>query len=305
MPSSEGQQDLLLKAVPARDRNPVARYLDGLAPGSRRTLKQALDRIAGLITRERACADTLAWHRLTRRHAAILRSTLLKTYSPATVNKMLSAFRGVLREACGLGYITESDLRRMASLPSARNDRLATGRTLGGREVRALFGACAHGGGAASCRDAALLALLYGAGMRRGEAVALELADYDPGSALLRLHGATYPSVNLRTGARAALEDWLHVRGRAVGALLCPVDKAGRVRIRHMTDQAVLYIVRRLAELAGIRRFSPHDLRRSFFLRMRRNERKGGRGAREPARRAQAVEKPLSTLPVPFQGCDQ
>lgn len=306
---AERREELILKTEPTRDRHPVSRYLDGLAPGSRRTLRQALDRIASLLTRGRASADNLAWHKLRRRHATALRGTLLKNYSAATTNKMLSAFRGVMREACGLGYIAEADLRRMADLPSVRNDRLASGRTLGDRDLKALFATCRRGGGAAACRDAALLALLYGAGLRRSEAVALNTSDFDASSGVLRVRHDKKRLVHVESGARAALDAWLRMRGREAGALLCPVDKAGRVRVRHMTDQAVLYIVRRRASLAGIRRFSPHDLRRSFFFRQRRSHpATKSAGARRPGRpgrvEAQEPDRPVPTLPVPFHGCD-
>ena len=298
MAVARSRDDLVLKSEPPRDRHPVARYLDGLAPGSRRTLRQALDRIAGMISGGRANADTFAWHKLTRRDASALRANLLRVYSAATTNKMLSAFRGVLRESCGLGYIAEADLRKLADMPSVRNDRLATGRTLADPEVRALFAACKKGGGPASCRDAALLALLYGAGMRRSEVVALDLSDYERGSGMLKVRGRA-ERVLAEGGARAAIDAWLAQRGRERGALLCPVDKAGRVRLRHMTDQAVLYIVRRRAELAGIRRFSPHDLRRSFFFRMRR----GRKVMPAPRSRVTVSVEPVPTLPVPFRGC--
>lgn len=302
MRASSKQDELVIDGEPPRDKHPVMRYLDGLAPGSRRTLKQALDRIAALLTRGRARADTLAWHHLKPRHASSLRATLLKHYSAATTNKMLSAFRGVLREACALGQVSESDLRKMANTPSVRNERLSTGRTLADRELRALFATCAKGGGPAACRDAALLALLYGAGLRRSEAVALELRDYDAGSGMLLVHDGRERQMRLEDGARQAVEAWLKLRGRESGALLCPVDKAGRVRVRHMTDQAVLYIVRRRAEVAGIQRFSPHDLRRTYFFRMRRSRKLD----RKPVRgRAQLRDEvAATTLPVPFQGCN-
>jgi integrase/recombinase XerD len=34
---------------------------------------------------------------------------------------------------------------------------------------------------------------------------------------------------------------------------------------RRMTDQAVLYILRKRAAEAGVERFTPHDLRRTFI----------------------------------------
>jgi Phage integrase family len=54
------------------------------------------------------------------------------------------------------------------------------------------------------------------------------------------------------------------VRGDAPGPLFVPVDKAGKMTMRRMIGSAVLYMLRRRAEDAGVARFSPHDLRRSF-----------------------------------------
>jgi integrase len=117
-------------------------------------------------------------------------------------------------------------------------------------------------------RDAALLALLYGGGLRRSEAVAAELADYDPETGALTVrHGKGDKArvAYLTNGAQTALADWLAVRGEAPGALLCPVNKRGVVAVRRMDDGAVRKIVLRLAGEAAVRPFSPHDLRRTFI----------------------------------------
>jgi integrase len=98
--------------------------------------------------------------------------------------------------------------------------------------------------------------------------VALDLADYAPESGELRVRagkGGKERLVYATNGAKAALEAWLGIRGSEPGALLLPVDKVGRVIARRMTDQAVLYILRKRAGDARIERFTPHDLRRTFI----------------------------------------
>ena len=65
-------------------------------------------------------------------------------------------------------------------------------------------------------------------------------------------------------GGRDALDYWLKFRGHDPGPLLVPVSKSGTVTLRRMSTQALLLRLRRRCEQAGVRRCSPHDLRRSF-----------------------------------------
>ena len=81
-------------------------------------------------------------------------------------------------------------------------------------------------------RDAALLSLLYASGLRRAEAVALELADIDQITGLLRVRqgkGRKPRPVSLPASALPALQDWLEARGSEPGPLFCPVLKNGRL----------------------------------------------------------------------------
>ncbi|MDY6785668.1 MAG: tyrosine-type recombinase/integrase [Cyanobacteriota bacterium] len=68
----------------------------------------------------------------------------------------------------------------------------------------------------------------------------------------------------LPEGAIALVESWLEARGTEPGALLCPIRKGGEIQIRSMTPQAVLLIVQKRAQQAGVESFSPHDFRRTF-----------------------------------------
>jgi len=70
--------------------------------------------------------------------------------------------------------------------------------------------------------------------------------------------------VYLPTSAVAVVEDWLLIRGRKPGPLLCPIRKGKKVELRQLTPQAVLWIVKKRAQEAGVELFSPHDFRRTF-----------------------------------------
>ncbi|MCB0309757.1 MAG: hypothetical protein KDD42_00900, partial [Bdellovibrionales bacterium] len=81
----------------ASDQNPALVYLASLSPGSRRTMRQALDVMAGILSAERCDHMTLPWWMLRFQHTQALRSILREKYSAATANKMLSALRQTLK----------------------------------------------------------------------------------------------------------------------------------------------------------------------------------------------------------------
>ena len=71
-------------------------------------------------------------------------------------------------------------------------------------------------------------------------------------------------SVPVPTGLDGALADWLEEHGAWPGPLFCPVDKAGRVQQAGITPEAIYRALRKRAEQAGVKTFSPHDMRRTF-----------------------------------------
>ena len=260
--------ELLLARENPADRHPAAVYLARLAPGSRRTMRAALDPIAGLLSGGRLEAGGIDWSALRYAHTAAVRSRLADVFAPATANRMLSALRGVLREAWRPGQIPAEDFHRAADIPVVRGTSLPRGRALAMGELRALFEQCAEDDRAVGARDAAILGVLYGAGLRRAEVVALDLSDHRTEGGeirVLRGKGRKARLTCTRRGCAQALERWLEFRGRQDGPLFCPVNKGGTISIRRMTDQAVLAMLARRARRAGVAPFSPHDLRRSFI----------------------------------------
>ena len=244
--------------------NPAALYLARLRPGSRRAQLGALRWIA------RAFADTTAevfpWWSLGYSHVAYLRARLAESFALSTANRHLCALRGVLEEAWKAGLMDTEGYQRTVAVKGFKVDSLPAGRDLTAGELTALFRACADGA-AGGVRDAAVLAILFGGGLRRAEAVALDVADVNVDTGELRVRqgkGDKQRITYLPAGGRDAVAAWLATRGDDAGALLCPVKKGGGVVVRRMTAQAVLDVVRRRASAAGVTRFSPHDLRRSF-----------------------------------------
>ena len=249
------------------DRNPAAVYLAGLRAGpGRATMKQALDTIARLASNDQADAMTFPWPGLRFQHTAAIRSKLADRYAPATTNKMLCALRGTLRSAWRLGQMSAEDYHKAADLKAVRGQTVPAGRELVGGEIAALLQACETDASAAGARDAALIALLYATGLRRDEAIGLDLEDYDQqaGKLLVRGKGGKERNVYAASGAADALRDWICVRGAEFGPLFWPVSKGGRLQPRRMTAQALYAMLQRRGRQAGVQHFSCHDLRRTF-----------------------------------------
>jgi integrase len=151
-------------------------------------------------------------------------------------------------------------------LPCVKEDKKLRGRALTLDEIAALLEVCSSSH-PIDIRDAALIAILRGGGVRRAEAVKLAVKDFNPSSGALEIRqgkGGKSRTVYLPEDAFAFVENWLDVRGFKPGPLLCPVRKGGLVQLRHMHPDAVLKILRRRAKLAGVESFSPHDFRRTF-----------------------------------------
>src|SRR5919108_3049828 len=256
------------QAVPA-DRHPVKVYLARLDISSRRTMLTALNAAATRLTGGRLTAEHLPWASLGYQHMMALRTALTQSYAPATANRILTAVRSVLKECRRLGYISLEQQMRVSDIPPIRGERLPKGRMLTPAELAKLFHTCAEDVGPIGRRDAALLAILYGTGLRRTEAVNLDIQDYDIaiGSLVVRAgKGNKARQLFAGHGAVQAMREWLAIRGQAPGPLFLPINKSGRLIARRLSDKAIVHILKERAAEAAIKAFSPHDLRRSTLL---------------------------------------
>ena len=257
--------------------NPVSAYLAGLAESPKRPMRTNLETVARLVSGGRVPAMELAWWNLRYEHTSLIRSTLAASYAPANANLMLHHARG----AQGLLPLGVHDRRRPAARlgrPPTRGSRLSPGRAAERGELFAHFRLCCEDNNRArGARDAALLALLYACGLRRSEAVSLDLEDYDPETLEVRVRGKGNKErlVYAEGGADRAVNGWVGLRGEEPGALFLPVNKGGTiVRARtdpdgevipaRLSDQAVYDVVKRRHREAGVKKLSPYDFRKTF-----------------------------------------
>ncbi len=200
-------------------------------------------------------------------------------YARASIARRVGAIRTFYRWAAGRGLV-EADPAALLGRPKVVSRLPAVLRP---REAAALVEApaCLPAGpggerpagkrrrgpdeGAVLLRDRALLELLYGSGLRVGEAVGLtvEALDLERGRVLVRGKGSKERVVPLSEYAREALRSYL-ATGRPVLAGEGPWLFFNRRR-RPMSPRDVRRMVKQYAEriLSG-RRVTPHTLRHSF-----------------------------------------
>lgn len=180
----------------------------------------------------------------------------------STVARRLSAVRSFLAWAVRTGR-TEHNVA--TDVPTPKQPKRLP-RDLSVDEVFRLLDGI-EGDGVATCRDRAILELLYAAGLRVGEAVALDIDDVDAAGGIVRVLGKGRKERLVPFGGKAldALGAWLRAsqalraRGSEPEALFLNL-RGGR-----LTARSVRRILdRRLREAAVRGDVSPHALRHSF-----------------------------------------
>jgi integrase/recombinase XerC len=267
------QQSGASATVQPLDQHPAAVFIASLgSENSRRNMRRYLNQIAGLLTSaEHGDALAVNWAALRFQHTAAIRARLMEQYAPATVNCMLSALRGTLKAAWKLGQMTAEDYQRAANVENVKGETIPVGREITMGEIQALVQACKADKTPAGARDAALIGVLYAGGLRRAEAVALDLSDYDRASGKLTIRsgkGRKGRTAYLKGGAKTAVDVWLVERGLDAGALFTRIRSGNRMTNNRLTSQGVYHILQQRGKEAGVHNFTPHDFRRTLISTM-------------------------------------
>jgi integrase/recombinase XerD len=183
-------------------------------------------------------------------------------FSPATIARRIAALRALFRHLVLVGSREDNPAAELS--PPRRRRQLP--RTLSPGEAERLIEA-ANGVTPRALRDSAIVELLYGAGLRVSELVALDRASVDVDERLVRALGKGSKERVVPIGRRAAeaLRRYL-ARGRP------HLDRRHRPELflnaqgGPLTRAGVFLILRKLAAKAGLEpeRVHPHLLRHSF-----------------------------------------
>ena len=174
----------------------------------------------------------------------------------ATINRRLAALRSLVKLANTLGMVPWT-----LSVENVKTQAYRDTRGPGRDGFRSMLAAAQGQRGPKALRDVALLRLLHDLGLRRGEAVRLDLEDLDLAGDRLFILGKARSQkepVTLPAPTKAALEAWLAVRGSAPGPVFTNFDRASKGG--RLTGSAVYFIVGSLGTEAGLT-VRPHGLR--------------------------------------------
>lgn len=258
--------------IPADDvaafTNPAVMYLATLGSvQSRRVVQSRLIRFAKLLKLEDW--RQIPWREFDRPWLLLAKEALtVDKCSPDTINAVLSMLKGVALQAWELKIIGDHQYLRIKNTKAIRGQRIPKRRWLDKTDVVKLLDQCLADDRLQGLRDAALLALLYGCGLRRSEVVGIDLEHMNLKEESIRILGKGNKERIVYPPARAweMIGEWISDgRGEDSGPLFCRIRKGGMVTLERLTDQAVYYIMQRLILLTGVESFSPHDLRGSFI----------------------------------------
>ncbi len=119
-------------------------YLGDLSEGSKPAIESALKIVAGIYAPGVAPAE-VAWHKIRREDVNRIKRALQRKrtakgerFKPATINRILSALRGVLREAWGLGLMRADDYNKARKVKLVSGTTELTGRSVKQDEFKAL-----------------------------------------------------------------------------------------------------------------------------------------------------------------------
>src|SRR5664280_344899 len=256
-----------LAVIPTRSSDLAARtsivetFLSGRSPRTLEAYRQDLGdfaRFLGAASAEEASRLFMAGGKGKANETAhAYRASLLdRGLAPATVNRRLAAVRSLVKVARLFGlvdFVVEvQSVKSQAYRDTKGPGRIGVRRLLDELETRT---------GEKATRDRALVRLLYDLGLRRGEAVALDLEDVD-------LQAGAFPiiaqgrqereTLTLPEQTKAALGPWIAVRGAEPGPLFVNFDRAAKGS--RLTGRSVARVLAALGDSVGLV-VRPHGLR--------------------------------------------
>jgi integrase len=241
---------------------------------SKAAVLNSLTSKSGQRSYDRAITDFVEGYcsepRLGFNRTVVLRYRILleqKPYAPTTINLRLAAVRRVAFEAADSGLLSPELAAGIRRVKGVRRIGVRVGNWLTAEQSKRLLGSTPRTS-LRGKRNCAMLAMLVGCGLRRGELLALQVEsiqlreDHWVIADLLGKAGHIR-TVPVPAWVKAAIDEWKEASGINHGALFRSINKTGHVWRNGMTPKVLWGIVREAASRAGVEKLAPHDLRRT------------------------------------------
>ncbi|PYV20568.1 MAG: integrase [Acidobacteria bacterium] len=241
---------------------------------SQASVLNSLSSESGRRTYDHAITEFVDWYcsepRLAFNRTVVLRYRIYleqQQYAPTTINLRLAAVRRVAFEAADSGLLSPELAAGIRRVKGVRRIGVRVGnwltteegkRLLAGVERRSLRGK----------RNYAMLAMLTGCGLRRGELLALRVESIQLREEHWVIADLLGKARHIRTvpvpaWVKNAIDEWKEASGITEGTLFRAIHRTGRVWGTGMTPKVLWETVRVAASRAGIAKLAPHDLRRT------------------------------------------
>ncbi|MGO2374411.1 site-specific integrase (plasmid) [Pseudoalteromonas sp. KG3] len=263
------------EAVRVDEKCPIFNYIHSLNAD---TSKQTATRCLQAIARHNGYSSfyDIDWREITSVDINSLINTLkAKNLSPKSISLYVSIVKSVCEHAYLLDQISRLQLDGVLKVKGSTGSRIKKHKIISRNEFEALLNLIETGNLSnriKMIRDKAIFHLLIGTGLRRNELANIQISSLDLetnkqrtiiSSQYLKIIGKGNKEryIALHPVTKAALEDWINIRGTINGPIFMKVSKSGSFVIKKdnaLTGNAIYELCRRYNTVA------PHSLRRSY-----------------------------------------
>jgi integrase len=247
--------------LPDLDHSKMAVLNSLTSPASRRVYKYAIEKFVAWYCSE----PRIAFNRIVVvRYRIHLESLCL---AANTINQHLAAVRRLAHEAADAGLLSPDLAAGIARVKGVKQLGQRSGNWLT-QDQSADVLRRSRGESLRAKRDYAMLAMLFGCGLRRSELAGLEMDDIQTRQghwAIVDLigKGGHVRTVPIPLWAKQALDEWASAAGVTKGRVFRAVARGGKVWGAGISENVVWYVVRSCCQRAGLEHIAPHDLRRT------------------------------------------
>lgn len=229
---------------------------------------------SGQRTYEHAIDEFVEWYcsepRLALNRTVVLRYRIhleQKLFAPSTINLRLAAVRRVAYEAADSGLLSPELAAGIRRVKGVRRIGIRVGNWLSAEQSKRLLQSSIRDN-LRGKRNYAMLAMLVGCGLRRGELLSLglnsiQLREEHWVIADLIGKGGNIRTVPVPVWVKTAVDAWTAASEIREGRVFRAINKASKIWGDGMTAKVLWEIVKDAASRAGIQKLAPHDLRRT------------------------------------------